>query len=82
MVYFTYFMILNCKSGTMLPTNLFSYCDYLYYLRIKHEIFGKLETNIGVMQGCILSPVLFSLKLDDVMKEVKKEIREYIRSNR
>lgn len=51
------------------------------YIRLKHETSEVLETTRGLRQGCVLSPLLFSIILDDVIKECKKETKSYILGN-
>lgn len=47
------------------------------YVRTRHETSKMFETSSGVRQGCILSPLLFTVVLDDAIKEAKKEVKQY-----
>ena len=40
-------------------------------VRIKGDESGKFRIDSGVRQGCIMSPLLFNVYMDGVIKEVK-----------
>ena len=42
------------------------YSSLLYSVKTEHGLSPSFETKIGVKQGCILSPTLFSLYLNDL----------------
>ena len=42
------------------------YASLLYSVKTEHGLSPSFETKIGVKQGCILSPTLFSLYLNDL----------------
>ena len=43
-------------------------------VRIKGDISEQFRIDSGVRQGCIVSPWLFNVYMDGVMKEVKMEM--------
>ena len=62
------------------------YVHSLACLRVKGGESKRFRIDIGVKQGCIMSPWLFSVYMDAVMKEVKMgmgrrgETRDYLTS--
>ena len=42
------------------------YSSLLYSVKTEHGLSPSFETKIGIKQGCILSPTLFSLYLNDL----------------
>lgn len=55
-------------------------------VRIKGEESGSFEIGVGVRQRCVMSPWLFNIYMDGVMKEVKMRTRnegaELVRNGR
>ena len=51
------------------------YKDNKNIVRTYNEESREFETMVGVKQGCALSPLLFSLILDEAMKEAKKKMK-------
>ena len=47
------------------------YVDRSACVRIKGVENEQFRINSGVRQGCIMSPLLFNVYMDEVMKEVK-----------
>lgn len=41
-------------------------------IRTSNEQSKGFETNLGVRQGCLLSPLLFSIALDGGIKKLRK----------
>ena len=73
-------MTTNCKSIkemgipdhlTCLLRNL--YADLETTVRTRHEIMDWLQIEKGVCQGCILSPCLFNLYAEDIMRNAGLE---------
>ena len=48
------------------------YIDSSAFVRVKWGESEHFRTDSGVRQGCIMSPWLFNVYMDGVMKEVKK----------
>lgn len=46
-------------------------------VRTRNEESSEFVTTRGLRQGCVLSPLLFALIMDDVVKECKKVTRKY-----
>ena len=47
------------------------YVDSSAYIKVKEGESEQFRINNGVRQGCIMSPWLFNVYMDGVMKEVK-----------
>lgn len=43
-------------------------------VRINNEESNEFRTNIGAKQGCVLTPLLFSLVVDEVLIDIKKRM--------
>lgn len=53
------------------------YANPLNYVRTKNEKSDMFRTKDGLRQGCVLSPLLFALILDEAIKTAKTNIKEY-----
>ena len=50
------------------------YVDNSACVRVKGDENGQFRIDSGVRKGCIMSPWLFNVYMDGVMKEVKMEM--------
>ena len=58
-------------GGTLLSEIKSMYVDSSSSVRIKGGVSEQFRRDSGVRQGCIMSPWLFNVYMDGVMKEVK-----------
>jgi hypothetical protein len=47
------------------------------YVRTSNTRSEEFETSRGLRQGCILSPMLFNIVMDEVMKESKHKVKQF-----
>src|SRR5215469_16954900 len=52
------------------------YNDSRTYVRVEGVLGRKFEVSVGLRQGCVMSPWLFNLLMDGIVREVKRECRE------
>ena len=58
------------------------YKDTKMVIEIDGEITEELKTNQGLKQGCSLSPILFNIYLDEILKEWKQKVHKGINLGR
>ena len=58
-------------KGNFLKCLIAMYANVSCCLRINGKLSGWFPVDIGLKQGCILSPLLFSLYINDLVKEIK-----------
>ena len=58
-------------GGKLLSGINSTYADSSAYVRIKGDLSEQFRIDSGVRQGCIMSPWLFNVYMDAVMKELK-----------
>ncbi len=46
------------------------------YVRISRQTSEHFEIKVGLRQGCVMSPWLFSIYMDGVMREMKGKVGE------
>ena len=57
-------------TGNFLDVIMNAYTEDFTYVKIKDKLSPKITTEIGVKQGCILSPMLFNLFMADFPKNL------------
>ncbi len=54
------------------------YEDAFACVKISGEISEHFEIKVGLRQGCVMSPWLFNIYMDGVMREVKGKVGEVL----
>ena len=62
-------------GGTLLRGIKSMYVNSLGCIRVNRDVSKCFRTDSGMRQGCIMSPWLFDVYMDAVMKEVKMGMR-------
>lgn len=66
--------MMSCGMELMMLLNCDSFVDSSAYVRVDGVMSVWCDINVGVHQGCVMTPQLFNLYLvylDEVMREVK-----------
>ena len=71
----------ECLSHASVPSSILNLIKCLYHnnshmLRLKGEVFPSLTASNGVRQGCPLSPVLFVLCIDVLLRCLKRLVAQ------
>ena len=52
------------------------YCNNLHYIKVKSQIFPSFTATSGVRQGCPLSPLLFAVVADVLLRRLRDQVPE------
>ncbi len=63
-------------GGKLLSAIKSSYEEASACVKIGGETSEHFEIKVGLRQGCVMSPWLFNIYMDDVMREVKGKVGE------
>ena len=67
----------NIGVGTKFADNIQAiYNTVKYAIKVKNKVMDPITSNLGLKQGCPLSPLLFNLYINDIAKYLNKTSKE------
>ncbi len=70
------FLRIYCVGGKLLSAIKSFYEEASACVKINGETSEHFEIKVGLRQGCVMSPWLFNIYMDGVMREVKGKVGE------
>ena len=65
-----YYKLINCEvNGLFLKSIMSIYNHYKIHIKLQNGLTQSFKTNVGLKQGCVLSPLLFNLFINDLPAE-------------